>query len=414
MNSRFGRIAIAAASVAVLGVLLGLVLTGRLAPRPVAPTATAPATTASPPAQPQRTHALKPAGLTLRGQVQAAKTHGIVAPSAGTVVALSAPEGQPVVQGQLVMQLDVPALRQQLAAAQKQLTDLKALRAKSLDPDLRDKLQTLEREAQESVIRQKKMQEELATFEREHPDAATILTTHQAVEAEAASAALAYERAMREFNHVQEAATRTGKPPANFSEVSSRFQAAQQRNRDAQARLEQVRQARSRLRDDIVKLNILRQRVTSGKHIIVVTRAALDKFRKNPAVAMVAQGEQQVKQATDRIESLQKQIGKLALKAPVSGMLREIKARPGQAVKAGQTLAVVGDTGGARLVFDVGSKDATRVEVGMKAQVILPDQKRFEAAVGQIVPEKAVTRIFLVPVKQTDLPVPGTALTAEL
>jgi len=411
VTSRSWRIIIIAAVIVITGTLLTLVLTGRLAPRTTAPPASGQAGVLS---APPKVRVPKPAGLTLHGRVEAARTHGAVAPRDARVVALSASEGQPVVGGQLLVQLDVLALRQDLSAARKQLADLKTLQAKGNDPALRDKLQATEGQTKEAVLRLQRMQTELATFERDHPDAVTILETYQAAEAEAASAALAYQNAQREFDQVQATAGRAGKPPANFEALQARYAAAAKRNGAAQARFEQVRAGRARLRDDITKLDILRQRVTSGKHMVQQTQAALERLRRTPAVAMIAQGQQRLNEANDRVANLEGEVAKLAVKAPVDGVLREIRARPGRGVRAGEVLAMVSATGGARLVFEAGAKDAARLAVGMRAKVSLPDQSTFEGAVGQLVPDQARVWVYVVPLKARPLPPPGTALVAQL
>lgn len=411
MSKRLWQIVVAAAVVLVLGVLAGLYVSGRLPGRqPVV----------TPPVQPvpgrttTRQPRPRPAGLSLRGQVEAAQTREVTSPRDGRVVALGCSERQPVAQGQLLMQVDVPALRQQLADAKKRLAHLQALAEKADDPELRDRLNAAEARAREAVARQQRMQAELNEFESQHPEVAAVLNTYQAAEAEAASADMAYRNAQHALAEAQKQVAATGKRAAQYDQVMSRYQAAYARQRAAQNSLEQARGARWRLQSDVVKLNVLRQRVASGKNLIPQAQAALEKLRRRPEVAMIARGKQQVEEAAAQVSRLEAEVAKLALTAPASGLLREIRARPGQQVRAGQCLAVISESGGARLVFQASLRDGQRLAVGMKATVSLPDGSTFVGTLSQLAPEKTLVRVYVVPLKHRELPPPGTPLTVKL
>jgi len=410
------NIVVALAAVLLIGVLVGLYLTGHLVPRQ--PAGAVPPEHVAKPAgkltgKPTVTPE-EPLGLSLQGRVEAARDHQATAPGEATVMALAAPEGQPVVQGQLLLQLDAPTRRGALDAARKELERVKGLAEKASDPPLRDRLQGAETYAQQCAQKQQRMQAELDAFQQTRPELATVLETFQAARAEAESASLAFQNVSQEFNRVQGAAAHTGKPSAGFNDVSARYQAAYRRNAEAQARLEQARAARQQRHAEIAQLDLLRRRVTSGRETLKQARAALEKLRQTPAVAMMTQGRQRVQQATARVTALEAEIGKLAVKAPVAGMLHELTVRPGQRVQAGAVLAVVSEAGGSRLVCDAPARDAARLAVGMKAQVSLAGGRPFDATVSQLVPEQTATRVYLVPRKPLKLPAPGTMLIATL
>ncbi|MBU0607896.1 MAG: HlyD family secretion protein, partial [Armatimonadetes bacterium] len=359
MSKSQRNIVVALAAVLLIGVLVGLYLTGHLGPRPPVG-AVPPGHVAQPAGKPTATPA-KPLGLSLQGRVEAARDHQVTAPREATVLALAAPEGQPVVQGQLLIQLDVPALRGELAAARKELDQVKSLVEKANDPTLRARLQAAEANAQHTAQKQEQMQAELDAFTAQHPEVPSLLATLQVAQAEATSASLAFQRVSEEFRRAQEAATRTGKPSANFNEIAGRYAEAQRRNSEAQARFDQARAARQQRRAEIVQFDLLRRRVTSGRETLKQAQAALKKLRQTPAVAMIAQGRQRVQQATARVTALEAEVEKLAVKAPVAGMLRELKARPGQKVPAGAVLAVVSEAGGSRLVCEARAQDTARL-----------------------------------------------------
>ena len=411
MSKRLWQIVVAAAVVLVLGILVGLYATGRLPGRQAAVTQPIPPT-------PERTTTRQPrpraAGLSLRGRVEAAQTREVTSPRDGRVVALGCSEGQPVAQGQLLMQVDVPTLRRQLADAKQRLAHLQALREKADDPELRSDLQTAEANAKAAVAKQQQMQAELREFESRHPEVAAVLNTYQAAQAEAASAEMAYQNAQRVLDEAQKQVAITGKRSAQYDQVTSRYQAAYARHRAAQNGLERARAARWRLQSDVVKLNILRQRVASGKNLVPQAQAALERLRRRPEVAMIAKGKQQVEEAAAQVSRLEAEVAKLALTAPTSGLLRELRARPGQQVRAGQCVAVVSESGGARLVFQAGLKDGQRLAVGMKATVGLPDGSTFGGTLSQLAPEKTLVRVYVVPLQHRELPAPGTPLTVKL
>jgi len=411
VSKHLWQVVVAAAVILVVGVLAGLYVSGRLPGRqPVVapPVQTVPGRTTTRQPRP------RPAGLSLRGQVEAAQTREVTSPRDGRVVALGCSERQPVAQGQLLMQVDVPALRQRLADAKKRLAHLQALAEKADDPELRDRLNAAEARAREAVARQQRMQAELNEFESQHPEVAAVLNTYEAAQAQAASADLAYQNAQRALSAAQEQAMATRKRAANYDQVMSQYQAAYARQRAAQSSLEQARTALWRLQSDVVKLNVLRQRVSSGKASVPQAQAALEKLRRRPEVAMIAKGKQQVEEAAGQVAALEAEVAKLALTAPASGLLRELRARPGQRVRAGQCVAIVSESGGARLVFQASLKDGQRLAVGMRATVSLPDRSTIRGTVGQLVPEKTLVRVYVVPLKHRDLPAPGTLLTVKL
>ncbi len=409
MSRRHWIAIIAVAIIVVAGALTALHL---VRPRPGGPAVAPPLPATARP----RVHQppTEPVGLTLHGRVEAAQDHEVTAPREASVLALATSEGQPVAQGQLLVQLDAPALRRQLDEAQRRLAHLRALLEKANDPALRDRLEAAESFAQATAAKQEQMQAELDAFAGQNAEAATVLDTYERARAEADQADVARDRARRALDNAQKIAVSTGKPPANLNTLAAEHDAALRRCQETQARLEQARAARQRLRQQVDRLNLLRRRVGDGKTTLRQSQESLRKLRQDPAVAMIAQGRQRVQQAEAQVTRLQGEIARLGLKAPIGGLLRELRARPGRAVRAGEVLAIVAESGGPRLVCDATAAEAAKLVVGMKSRVTLADRSTFDATVSQLVPGKDATRVYLVPRARRALPAVGTTLAAAL
>lgn len=405
MTGRTWRIIIIIVIALIAGGIIGMSLVGRpeVWQPPVAPKTPPPATSDA-----------RPLGLTLHGQVQAARVQQILAPTAAKVTALVAPEGQPLAEGQPILQLDDPALRGRVAAARANLAKLQALQEKARDPLTQQRLQAAQARVDEAQVRLTQAREALQEFAAKNAGAAAVLDTYVAAQERADEVKGQYERAQTRFNQLQDKVAQTGKPTAEFLAAQQEFERLTQQHREAQSQFEQAREARSRSRHELTQLSLLRQRVASGEKIVADLRRLQQRALQTPEAKMLAQGEQRVQQAKAALAKLEQQQGKLAIEAPVSGTLSAIKVRPGQQVKAGQVLAVMQETGGARLVFRAGQGDHKRLAVGQRAKFSADNNAWVTAAVSQIVPEETSVRVYLVPVGEGAVPAPGTALTATL
>lgn len=405
MTGRTWRMIIIIVIALIAGGIIGMSLVGRpqVWQPPVAPETPPPATSDA-----------RPLGLTLHGQVQAARVQQIVAPTAAKVVALAAPEGQPLAEGQPILHLDDPGLRERLAAARANLEKLRALQEKARDPLTQQRLEAAQARVDEGQVRLTKAREALQEFAAKNAGAASLLDTYVAVEERANEVKGQYERVQTRFNQLQDKVAKTGKPTADFLAAQREFERLTQQHREAQSQFEQAREARSRSRHEITQLSLLRRRVASSENILADLRRLQQQALQTPEAKMFAEGEQRVQQAKAALAKLEQQQGGLAIKAPVSGTLSAIKVRPGQQVKAGQVLAVIQEAGGARLVFQAGQDARERLAVGQRAKFSADNGEWVTAAVSQIVPLETSVRVYLVPVGKGSVPAPGTALTATL
>ena len=403
MPSRRLRVAILIAAVAVIAGIIGLSLLGR-------PTIWLnPVENAGP--RPPRQHAL---GLSLQGQVQAATRHEITAPAAGKVAGLLASSGQPVVAAQELLQLDAPALRQQLVAAQQRVTDLEALAEKAKDPSVQarlDKVEQLARNAAEITAQRRK---ELEDYKTQHADAVTLLDTLRQARAEVKTTQKALREAEQQLSAAQERSNRSGKADPALAALQARQQQELSDSKAAEARLADALAQALRLRPQLERLDVLRQGVDSADKLDHSMKAQLERLHRQPEFVMLAQGAQRVQEAKNGVTQLEQQVAALSVRAPQAGLLQELRVRPGQPVKAGDTVAVIEETGDARLVFTASATDLSRLAVGWRVKVRPIGGKPFTGTISQLVPGKTTGQVVVQPQQPESVPPPGTALQARL
>jgi multidrug efflux pump subunit AcrA (membrane-fusion protein) len=349
-------------------------------------------------------------GLTLHGQVQAATRHEITAPAAGKVAGLMVSPGQSVAAGQELLQLDAPALRRRLVAAQQDVARLQALHEKSKDRRVQERLDKAEALLSNVTGILQERRQQLDDFRKQNPGAVIALDTLAQARDRLDAADQALREAEQQFQTAAERAGATGKPDPNLPRLKSERDQCLAEREAAHAATADATAAHDRRREEIQRLAAL---TTGVDHAVKLQRdlqAQLERVKKEPEVAMLLQGARRIQQAQDRVTELERQVAALSVRAPAAGVLQDLRARPGQAVTQAEVVAVIADAG-PRLVFTASAADVARLAIGWRVTVTPAGGQPFKAAISELDP---AGRLIVQPLQPQSLPPPQTPLQAKL
>lgn len=117
-------------------------------------------------------------------------------------------------------------------------------------------------------------------------------------------------------------------------------------------------------------------------------------IENGPPALKVQEAEGQVVEALNRLEGLRNKLNNAAtLRAPFDGQLVKLSAKPGQAVKEGDTLAVVVIPDQFKLTLAISELSILRIEQGMAVEItldVLPEES-FTGSVATIAPPTVQT-----------------------
>lgn len=353
--------------------------------------------------------------LVLHGDVSAAAKEQVKAATNGTVGALLTAEGQPVAEGQLLVQLECPDLLSELNAARKRLEQAKARIAQARDDPEIKRLQKIEQALVQTLQSLETAELQLRSYRQQHSAAAEALKFRERAEENARrarglylAAKAAFEKAKAKANPNSEADTRT------VVRARMQMEDAKKALDLTQSELADARAATDRYRSEVLQLQTLQREVQAGSK----RRAELAAVRKRLAARREAQQkairEARRQEAEAAVSTAEQAVKRCQVRAPRAGRLVSLQVRPGEKVRTGQTLAEIELSGGARLVCRGSAADADRVQVGQDATVEPVGGTRFAGRVSQVERLGDWTKVFIQPVGETALPAPGTALVARI
>lgn len=353
--------------------------------------------------------------LVLHGNVSAAATEEVKAPTNGTVGALLTTEGQPVAEGQVLVQLECPDLMKELQAARKRLDQAKSKAAQTRDDPELKQLQQTESALKQTLAALEAAELELRSYRQQHSAAAEALKFRELAEENARRAQRLHLAAKEAFSKAQANAKPTGgADPPELVRARRQMEDTQKALDLTQSQLADARASTGQYADEVLRLQTLQREAEA----IGRRRSELDSVRKRLAAKQDAQrraqSQSRTQQAESALQAAERAVAQCQIKAPRAGRLVFLKARPGDEVKAGQVLAKIEVSGGARLVFRGSASDADIVQVGQDATIEPVGGTGFAARVSQVERLDSGVKVFAQPTGDVGLPAPGTALVARI
>lgn len=336
----------------------------------------------------------------------------VQSPAAGRVVALGASEGKPVAAGQLVAQVDSAAAKQRLAEARAGLQRVQRQVDEVKTSPIHAKLREAHLRLQGALQSREQARARLKDFETRQPQISNLASAAR----DAAEKARKTQAALRAKSAALAAAQKRAKGPDDPEVLQLRADADRcyMEATAAARRLDMDRQSASRQREQLAALARLQSAVRRADKLALAYGAQLTQLRRSPEGQAALKGSSLVETAQRQAAAAEARVSSCALKARVAGRLSELRVRPGTVVKAGQTVAVIEQSGGDRLVCTVAPAELATLAVGQRAQVRPTGGSPFAAAIGQLVPGRDAALVYLLPLGRAPLPARGTAIVAEL
>lgn len=318
--------------------------------------------------------------LVASGSIEAIEV-AIVSETGGQIVAISADEGDRVVAGQVLVQLDTRALEAQAAQARAAVAAAEANLA-----DVRAGVHPAQILAAEATLQQAIAQHSAA--ETALQDMRAILANPQDLEAqvvqaraEADVAAVAIEQARAQIA-AAEAERERYRAQGSMEEKwmytihDYQVQAAREGLAAAEAQkagADRTLAALEALRDNpLALLSQVHQaegQVAMAAAGVAVAEAHLRELQAGPRPEEVAMAEAQVAQARAALRAVETQIDKMALTSPLSGVVTSRSANEGEAALAGTTLLTVADLDEVKLTIYVPEDELDSVYIGQEVEV---------------------------------------------
>ncbi len=318
--------------------------------------------------------------LVASGSIEAVEV-AVVSEMGGQIVAIAAGEGDTVVAGQVLVQLDTRALEAQaaqaraaVAAAEANLADVRAGThpAQILGAEAALEQAIAQRSAAETTLQDVRailanpqdLEAQVARARAEADVAAVAIEQAQAQIAAAEAERDQYraqgsmeEKWMYAVHDYQVQAAREGLAAAEAQKAGAdRTLAALEALRDNPlALLSQVHQAEG-------------QAELAGA-AVAVAEARLRELRAGPRPEEVAMAQAQVAQAQAALRTVETQIAKMALTSPHSGVVTSRSANEGEAALAGTTLLTVADLDEVKLTIYVPEDELDSVYIGQEVEV---------------------------------------------
>jgi multidrug efflux pump subunit AcrA (membrane-fusion protein) len=320
------------------------------------------------------------AALVASGSIEGVEV-AIVSELGGRIEALPVDQGDEVVAGQLVVQLDTRMLEAQRAQARAAVAAAEANLA-----SVRAGAHPAEILAAQAGLRQAVAERSAA--ETAWRDAQRILANPQEIEArivEARSAvALADVQIEQARAQVAAAEAERDRYRARGSMEEKRlYDVYNYQVRAAEAAVEAAQANKAGAAKTLAGLRALRDNplaILSQVHQaeaqhdlavqgVRVANAKLDELQAGPSPEAVAVAEAQVAQARAAVGALQTQIDMLSLESPIDGMVASRSAHPGEAAIAGATLLTIANLDEVDLTIYVPEDELGRVYIGQEVAV---------------------------------------------
>lgn len=356
----------------------------------------------------------RPAAKVLQGEVKVAETQVLQAPLDGTIVALGATEMLPVKANQLVLQIDSPEARAQLQKARAHLKQALAQSTVTTRSHFHDKLELAQMHLQSTSAMRQLAEKQLGEFKALQPAAVQALTNGTEAEQQLAAAQKAAQQAQAALDSAQKQSDAASGPAPNMQPLQAALEARRQEENGAKARMAGAMQANLQQREEISHLRRLQRELLSLQHSEKLYTAALQELQRSPEAHVALSRDEAVKAAQAEVATAEALMARGAINAPLSGMLTELRVRPGMKVKAGQALAIIDTHREPNLVFQVPASLAGALKTGQTAEVSAAGGKVFAAAIGQLIHQNDGILVYLQPLGKVALPAVGTVLTAQL
>jgi multidrug resistance efflux pump len=353
--------------------------------------------------------------LVLHGVVAAASQETIKSPVDGVVTVLAASQGNPVAEGQLLLQIKNAPLEARAREAEAALARTRAAvtRTKS-DPD-RKRLAEAQRLLGEVRDRAERAELELRRYRQENPQAVNALAWKQRAEENARRARAGYLAAKATFDKAQAAAkSGTQTNPAQSFTLRRQMETAKQTEDHYGTEVQSARKAADQSPNEIIRLQTMERTVADSHKRLPAMAAAVRSLAAREDRLLKATRQGKIAEAEARARSAQAAVARCQVTAPRAGALTALGVRPGQRVKAGQALGVIKLQGGSRLVFRASLEDLKTIQVGQDASVAAGTGPSFPARVSQVNRLAREGQVYVQPVGDVRLPSPETALVARL
>lgn len=355
----------------------------------------------------------RPTEVTLQGKAQEPEIQTLTAPAAGMIAALGATEGAPVTHDQLILQIDNSDLRKQHAAAMVKLARLERQVLGYKQLPVAPKVEAAQARVDEARVVREHLAAQLGDYETQHPGVASAIDTLNEAKRRQEATEKVYNAIRPQAEKAQRVAA-TGKPSADYSAIQQRFKESLANFQSAEQNLRLAQDEHQRLHAEVLELGRLRESAARAIRCEEQANADMKRLQVDPTAKALVAAEAALAAARKQAEQTEQALTTCAIKAPVDGLLTELRVRPGMTIRAGQKLATVRATGGVRLVFEAAAADSQRLRVGQQAVVIATAEgKSFKATISQLVPLGELSKVYLEPLGKVVLPAPGTALSAS-
>ena len=353
--------------------------------------------------------------LVLHGVVSAASQETIKSPVDGVVTVWAASQGNPVAEGQLLLQISNPRLEARVREAEANLARTRSEVAKAKSDPGRKRLAAAQALLREVRDRAERAELELRDYRRQNPKAVNALAWKLRAEENARRARVGYLAAKAAFDKAQ-AATKPGTQTnlAQLFTLRRQMETAKQTGDLYGSEVQDARQACDQYPNEIIRLQTMGRGSADSRKRLPALEAAVRGLSARQDRLLKATRQGKIAEAEAKVRSAQAAVARCQVTAPRAGALTALRARPGQRVKAGQALAVIKLQGGSRLVFRASLQDLKTIQVGQDASVAAGTGPSFPARVSQVNRLARDGQVFVQPVGDVQLPSPETALVARL
>jgi multidrug resistance efflux pump len=322
----------------------------------------------------------------------------IVSEFGGRIVGIYAGEGDEVLAGQVLVELDTSLLQAQIAQAQAAVTateaQLESVKAGTHPAEVLGAEAALRQALAEREAARSAWQDALAVLDNPQEIDAQIVQAKAMVDLadgqiEQAKAQIASAEAERDRYRAQGSMQEKGLYRVYDYQVQAAQSALDAAMADKKGARETLRALRA-LRDNPLVL-------TSQVHLaeaqfevaaagVGVANAKLTELKAGPSAEDVRVAEAQVAQAQAAVSALETQMEKLVLRAPIGGIVTSRSAHTGEAAVAGTTLLTLANLDEVKLTIYIPEDELGRVYLGQQVEVRVdsfPDRV-FEGTVAYI------------------------------
>jgi HlyD family secretion protein len=308
-------------------------------------------------------------------------TVSIVSEFGGRIVALNAGEGDEVVSGDLLVQLDTSLLRAQeaqvdagVAAAQANLENIEAgshpaeimAAQAALRQTIaqRDAAETAWRDMQRILDNPQQIKAQIVEAQT-----AVSLTDARIEQSEAKLAAAEVERDQYRAQGSLEEKRLYASLNYQVEAAQAAIDAAKAEKQGAQMTLAALRALRDNPLALVSQVHAAESQYELAAAGVGVARTQLDELRAGPTAEEIAVAQAQVAQAKAAGAALETQIAKMSIRSPVDGIVTSRSAHAGEAAIAGTTLMTIANLDEVKLTIYVPEDELNRVFLGQEVEV---------------------------------------------